>query len=472
MFRKTSIPFIVFLLCLATFIFLKVPHIGLPFFWDEAGVYGRIVFQLADQGLSLHPKAINEWLSRGHPLLYPNMIAGVCIVFGKNVVVAHAANFAIACTLLISLFFCLRKIFNPWVGLIAAVFLMIQPIFYTQSVLVLPEVALTLSLWWATWGFINKNYHLYILFGTAAVLIKEPAIIWLASLFLWDLMHLKKTSTWRIVLWLAPIWIFGIFLVIQKAALGWYFFPYHAQAFDFSFLSVAENLKKYLLYLFWEKGRLIWLAVGLLSIGLGMLDKAGKFEPDLPFIKGRYLCALFAASIYVLFSSTTFFGQRYILPVFPVVCTLMAILVYYYTFYKQYILILIFLGITTFTSFYFFMVSNHFNYDNDMSYVRSVKSSKKTIEYLLDRKMLDDEFSATMPIIHALTDARLGYLPKGSSAKRSNIVHPGTKYVVKVSPGTDIENPKNLPLELIDEWYDHDIKTSIYKVIEVDSIIE
>ena len=90
---------------------------------------------------------------------------------------------------------------------------------------------------------------------------------------------------------------------------------------------------------------------------------------------------------------------------------------------------------------------------------------------MLDRNMLNqDEFSATVPLLFALSDARFGYLPKDTLARYSTILHEGSKYAVQVVPGTQIENPENRPLELLDEWYDGDIITRIYKVLPMDSI--
>jgi hypothetical protein len=61
--NKYLLP-ILFGLALLTFIILKIPHLSVPLFWDEAGVYGRMCYELADHQLSLHPKVIDQWVSR------------------------------------------------------------------------------------------------------------------------------------------------------------------------------------------------------------------------------------------------------------------------------------------------------------------------------------------------------------------------------------------------------------------------
>lgn len=464
------LPLGLFLLCLIAFILLKIPHISLPFFWDETGVYGKIIFHLSDTGLSLHPKAISEWISRGHPLLYPNLIASVTRVFGETVPVAHTANFILACLLLISMYFCLAKPFGSWVGLSATAMLMIQPLFFAQSVFVLPEVALCLFLWWATWAFIQRNFWVYFFAGSAAVLIKEPAIIWLAGLFCWDVLHIRKTKWWHFIVWVGPLLVFGIFLLIQKKALGWYFFPYHTGGFDFSLTTIADRGGDYLVYLFWEEGRYMWLTIVLVAGVIALLKRNGKINSEAPAVQQRFYVGLFAAFIYLLFSSTTFYHQRYILPVFIPVCSAVAILLIYFISQKKYIPALGIIACMSFLSFRFYMSSDKFNYDLDMSYTRSIESSKKTIKTLLDEGMLEqDEFTATIPLLYATTDERFGYLPAGVTGRYSRAIHPGTKYAIKIFPGTEIENPDNYPLELIREWTDHDIKTSLFKVLPLDT---
>ncbi len=453
------------------FILLKIPHLSLPFFWDESGVYGKITFELADTHLSFHPKAIDQWLSKGHPLLYPNIIAAFCKIFGTNVTVAHSANFMLACFLLVSMYQCLSKAFHPWVGFISCALLMVQPIFYTQSVFVLPEIALTFFLWWTTWFFIQKRYLLYFLCGTAAVLIKEPAIIWIGSLLLWDVWKNRKSISWKMLIWLTPLIPFCIFIYVQKMTYGWYFFPYHIGGFELNIKSFTDKFTDYLEFLFWRQGRIVWLIMTLYGLYVISFRKPNKPTVEIqPSSEVRYPSGLFAGAVYILFCSTIFFGERYVLPVLPLVTTLIAFIGFHYIFRNQYVIILFFVVCMSVISF-LYMNSDKFNYDNDMSYIRSIDSTKKTIQYMLERNMLvQDQFSATMPLIFSLSDMRFGYLPPDTLGRHSRALHAGSKYAVQVIPGTPIENPEQRPLSLLDEWYDRDIITRIYRVLPLDSI--
>ncbi len=461
-------PIWLFSIALLAFVALKIPHLGLPFFWDEAGVYGKMVFEFATHDLSLHPKAIDQWLSRGHPLLFPNIIAIACKLFGTTVTVAHAANFFLACTLVISMFFHLSKAFHPWVGLGASLILLSMPLFFTQSVFVLPEVALALMLWWTTWAFINKKFIIYIIAGTGAIMIKEPAIIWIGALFGWSILF-DRIPVYKKLLWLIPYIPFGIFLVIQKQTFGWYFFPYHTGGFDFVPKNVVAKFSDFMEYLFWKNGRGGWAFVILFG-GFLAWRKRIKTQSSLFVNPKPYLAALFIVLCYILFSSTTFFGERYVMATLPIICSLIGYSIYYGIAGKRPLLTLVLICMIVFSSLPF-MVSKTFMYDNDMSYVRSIESTKKTISFMLDRGMLNPgEFHATMPIIHALSDGRFGYLPKDSMSRYSTIVSAKTKYIVKVEPGTAIENPEQFPLDTVIHWKDQDIRTTIYAVLPKDTI--
>jgi hypothetical protein len=462
------LPALLFLAGLIVFSIHKYPHLSVPFFMDETGVYGRMIFELAEAGLSMHPASIDMWISRGHPLLYPNMIALFCQIFGDTVFVAHASNFAIACLMVLSMYYGLSKLFHPWVGFTATALLMIQPIFYTQSVMVLPEVALAFFLWWTTWAFIERKYMIYILAGSAAVLTKEPAVIWIGALCVWELVHHRRGMTWKYMFWLFPFLTFGFFLLIQKSVHGWYFFPFHTGGFDFTFNAIRMRARDYLEYLFWEESRFIWLGIGIAGV---LLAKNKRRKLSGPVITRRIYAVLFAVLVYFVFSCTTFFSERYLIPLLPFLCSMVAVALYYFILLQKPLWILPVIGLMGFLSFAFHMTPENFGYDNHMGYLRTIESYKKTIRYMLDHSMLETEsFSANMPIQFAITDPRYGYLPPGVYSRYSRPIRPGIQYAVKVTPGSELDNPDSLPLELIAEWNEGQVKTSIYKVIQPDTI--
>src|SRR4051812_16040636 len=78
------------------FILFKIPHLYLPFYWDEAWVYAPAIKIMSQQGLSMLPGAIPVEYSRGHPLFFHFLGSGWIKLFGDN-------NFSVHCfALLIS----------------------------------------------------------------------------------------------------------------------------------------------------------------------------------------------------------------------------------------------------------------------------------------------------------------------------------------------------------------------------------
>jgi hypothetical protein len=52
-----------------------LPHLSVPYFWDELGVYSRAALYLYDHQISLLPNALPPELSRGYPLLCAALFA-------------------------------------------------------------------------------------------------------------------------------------------------------------------------------------------------------------------------------------------------------------------------------------------------------------------------------------------------------------------------------------------------------------
>ena len=70
LFIKKNIHLITVILAIIAFIIYKMPHLSLPYYWDEAWVYGPAVRLMEQTGLSLLPDALPVYYSRGHPLLF------------------------------------------------------------------------------------------------------------------------------------------------------------------------------------------------------------------------------------------------------------------------------------------------------------------------------------------------------------------------------------------------------------------
>jgi Dolichyl-phosphate-mannose-protein mannosyltransferase len=449
---------------LVVFAALKMSHLSTPFFWDETGVYGRISFHLADTGLSLHPASVDQWISRGHPLLYPFVIASFCKLFGTTTFVAHFANLVISVALLITIFVHTRKIFSFRAGLFSMVYLMVQPIFFTQSAMVLPEIALGLCLWWMTWAFYKHSLWLYVLFGSFAVLIKETAIVWLLALAFYDFLSHKPRFYIGSIRWLLPVIPFLIFLVVQKQTWDWYLFPYHSGSISFEVDPTATKFWRYLVFLFWEQGRGIIPVVIIPFSIYAWKARISDWKKILSNPTSFGLIGTFVCLSYLLFSSTTFYLWRYMLPIFPFLAVFVGVSVD-----KIYHMLKVWWAILITAVLYLLpvskMSSDHFVYDIDMSYLRSIDATQKTLQYMVDEGIyVRGQFSVNFPLAFAMLDKRFGYLLNGIENSKSSPISDRTHFAVTLTPGSSLKNPDKMELFLIHEEYYHDIKMSVYEV--------
>ncbi len=450
----------------AGFVLLKMSHLSAPFFWDEAGVYGRIAFHLADNGLSLHPKSVDQWLSRGHPLLYSFFIASFCKIFGTTTFVAHFGNLVLSVFLLASIFIHTRQIYNFRSGLFAVAFLMIQPIFFAQAVMVLPEIALGLCFWWLIWAYYKRSLWIYVIAGSAAVLIKETALIWLFAITFYELLSNRSRFHIKHLKWLLPVAPFLIFLVIQKLTWDWYLFPYHITSISFNVDHVATIFWRYLVFIFWEQGRGV---IPVLIIPFCIYEwktRPSRLKEFRHYITSFGVIAAFVCLCYMLFSGTSFLLERYMLPVLPFVAIFVGVSMDKFYNLKgllQTIVLTAILYLLPASK----MSSDHFVYDIDMSYLRSIDATKKCLEYMINEGIYtSNKFSVNIPLTYAILDKRFGYLPEGTNVSKSSPVSDLTEFAVELKPGSELINPDSLDLYLVYEEFYHDIKMSVYKVGE------
>ena len=60
----------IFILPLLFVVIVKIPHLAVPYFWDEAWSYFPAVFKMYESGPGLLPGALPLWDAKGHPLFF------------------------------------------------------------------------------------------------------------------------------------------------------------------------------------------------------------------------------------------------------------------------------------------------------------------------------------------------------------------------------------------------------------------
>lgn len=456
---------------LAGFVGWAIMQLGLPLFWDEIGVYGRGIFEMIDNRVSLHPDALPPDISRGHPLLFTYLIAGWANIFGSDVIALRAASLTVSVGLLLSVYWLLRhkeEAFSP----LPIVFILIQPIFLAQSTLVLPEMMLSLFTILAIGAYLRGWHILYFLAGSAMILTKETGIILVGGFAAFHFLHVlireKKWIQFRFLLYLLPVVPYLIFLMIQKQTHGWYLFPYHVGGFNLTWPAIEKNLIDFLSFIFLQQGRRLWIAIAVVILLSRFLRKPWRTASSLQLPSVNTIC-LFLSGLYLAFYGTTYYMNRYIL----VVIILMAVVLGRELWSRalsqwgnrslMWLLPMV-LGIVIIQLSQ--LESKTFKYDEDMTYRTYVEAQKQAIDYFFEQKMHEGGFHVGFPLDFALLDSRYGYMPDSMSKMLNYEVNEQTKHILTIDPQGLVNNPKEIPTTLVKSWKHGYVELRHYRIEE------
>lgn len=266
------------LLISLAFVLVKIPFLGLPYFWDEAWVYAPAVFDMYGNGPSMSPDSINPQLSRGHPILFHFLASCWMTVFGSNFTAVHAFALCISVLLIWAVYKLGSQLANEKVGFWVAVLFALQPLFIQQSGFLLPEVQLALFVVLTVLFYIKRNIVLYILSGTAMMLTKETGILVIAALSILELVEFFRQRDFnekRILEFVSvgiPVFFVGLYFLIQYYQFGWFMFPEHISMFNTE--PKVWEVKRELVYktVFLDQRRSMLLSLGLFASIFGWVN--------------------------------------------------------------------------------------------------------------------------------------------------------------------------------------------------------
>ena len=416
------------------FFLFKLHDVRIPFHWDEMGVYVPAAFQMKDTGhISLLPGAIDPLFSRGHPLLFTFCNALVFKIFGDTVTVGHLYALFLAIITLVMFFFVSKSLFNKKIAFFATAILSSQPIFFSLSVQLLPEMMLTFFTLGCFYGILKNKWTHFAIFGSLAMMTKESAIVipatalivlFIASIHKKDFFTLKR---WRqFLLGATPLFVFGLFLIIQKIQRGWFLFPEHLGYIHWEMERLSKGAARIFQDMFIWQGRWMVGVAFLAGIVLSLFSKRLKTGPAGKFIFTFTLFILLA----FIFADINYYLTRYILYVIPFIVlggTYTAFLIFERIFSNlrimQWVMIIYFSAYGVFLGH-----TNMYTYDNtcDMSYKIIVNISLKAIHWA-EHNWSNDTIEANFPIFQGIQDPRNGYLTGKPFHFSVNIEKP-TKY--------------------------------------------
>lgn len=453
----------VFLGIIIVFVITKITHLGVGFFWDESWVYAPAVKSMAEGMPSLLPNAIPVDYSRGHPLLF-HFLGGLWIkVFGDSNTAMHAFPLLISIIYLTYAYKLLTHLGIKHFYLILVLFI-IQPIFYAQSSMVLPEVLLGATALASIYYYLKRQLLLYIICACLGILTKESGIIIIGAITLHYIITalIKKERINRILahtfLLLSPIVVLIIHMALCKYYFDWYLYPLHTDLVQLDIKAIIKSFTQIIYDQALDQYRFLFSIPILLAIYFQLFtsdNKNYKFVTTLSlifslstfFILGLknalgfsfylgifiYLVIMFLErkknwsflvlaflfiSLFGLFSAVNFYSVRYLLSsLFLVFVIPFAIIEGISIKLQKY---LIWLWIATSLCYGIFLFIPKKANDINLTYINYSSVMSKTIKYFEENSLYDKHINTLFLTSVALDNIKAGYRSTDTKFKEIN----------------------------------------------------
>jgi 4-amino-4-deoxy-L-arabinose transferase-like glycosyltransferase len=394
------------------FIIIKIPYLNLPYYWDEAWVYGTAIRFMEANHLSIMPDALPVYYSRGHPLLFHFIGALWLRIFGNSLLSSHIFALTVSIALLLMVYFFCKKFFTHKIGLIACFFIILQPIFLTQSVLVLPEIMLALFSLMTIFYYLKGKWIGYIIAGSCALYTKETGIATIAAigfLFLINSIFLNKDKfsflqfIYKSFIVLIPVILFGIFLIIQKKSNGWYFFPEHIGSIISDPIIICKNLIKRILYILIYEGRKMLFFVMIISLFFYFFQKKYRNNPT----NLTLIIFLIFSSFYLFICAICFYSDRYSISIIvPFIIAASFFIINIFT--KKIYLFAFIIGFICLQIIVYFPRQK--SSDCNLGYVEDIKTNMQMVKFCVTNKFQNKKIYANFLMAINLSNPYCGYL--------------------------------------------------------------
>jgi len=387
---------IFFVLFAATLLVMHLPLLTLPFHWDEMGQFVPAALDLYRDGAWVP----HSTLPNVHPPGVMLLLAGVWRVFEFSILASRLTMLAIA-TVGVYLSFLLairlsRK--SPDAPAIAAVaFLIVAPLFYTQSMMVLLDMpAMTLTVL-SLLLFFDERYAACALATTALVLMKETAISTPMVFAAWLWFREKRRR--EALYFLAPVAALGLWLGELHRVTG------HWLGNDeFARFNVNQSLNfNHVLYAIGRRIYALFLSDGHF-LGTAALIVGWRF------LRGKEwtiagLVAIAQTAVVTLLGGAVL--DRYMLPVLPILYAAFAIAASAWS--RPVRLSVQGAMVTLFIVGWFWNPPVPFPYENNLAMVDFVRLEQSAAEYLEDHAA-DRRIATAWPFYDALIRPEFGYV--------------------------------------------------------------
>jgi len=305
--------FVVFATLAATVLVAKTPVLATPYHWDEV-VWIRLAHRLA-------PTALWQVLPGLHPVLafggrppgFFLTIAALFEVFGTSIWLSH---FLVVCFALLgvwSTYLLGRLLYGSWVGILAALWLFFDPLYFAQSAMFLADLPVAALGVTTVYLALRKRYVPYVLCALYLTSFKESALAIVFAIAAYVLLTERSATGGvafrRCLRYAAPLLMMAAYYTWQKAVEGTFFtvFPPGIARFQYSVAAALRQLPFVTRSLFTMQGRWVF---SVLIVGVLIARGARHARKEWALFLLIFICSGYTFCV-------LYFLPRYVLPCAP-----------------------------------------------------------------------------------------------------------------------------------------------------------
>lgn len=412
-------PWIFLILSFIILILVKIPHLGLPYFFDEIYSYYPAVLEMAKVGPSMLPGAIPLNLSKGHPLFF-YFLASIWLKFiaDDSVILMRIFPLLISLIALFVLHRFAKRHTNILLANLAVLLLSLQPLFLAQSSLVLPEILLFILFMMCFDSYLSNSFGLYALFGSLMMLTKEAGAVFIMVFglaYLIENYHVWNTKIfWRnLVLLAIPVFVYLLFLILHYQKFGVFFFPEHLGYISTESVKILNKFNSFTWMLFLAQGRNLVFFAAILALILILIGKK-KIE----YKRFLVLClAIFV--VFLIFTVLNFFGYHYVLPVLGIMLLASLVLIQQIKTRYQFFNIAFVVCVLSVSGYY--SATKRGNKDIDLGYTQYLVVHQQMAKYCEQQSWYDKEIGSGFNMVMGLRDGFGHYLTTDKNFKTHHL---------------------------------------------------
>lgn len=408
-------PWIFLIVSFIITIAVKIPHLGLPYFFDETFSYYPAILEMAKAGPSLLPGTISLLTAKGHPLFF-YFLASLWLKFiaGDSVILMRWFPLVVSLIALFVFHRFAKRHTNILLANIAVLLLSVQPLFLAQASLVLPEIFLFTLFMLCFDSYLSRSYGLYALFGSLMMLTKETAAVFIMVFGLAYLIEnyrdWKTKLFWRdLVLFTIPVLVYLIFLILHYLEFGVFFFSEHLDYITINSSKVQYKFDSFTWMLFLAQGRNLVFFAAIVALTILLFRRK-----NIEYKRFLILC-LTILIFFLIFSILNFFVYRYVLPVIGIVLLASLVLIQQIK-TKHQVLNIAFIACVISVSGYY-SVTKRGQSDADLGYTQYLIVHQQMAKYCEQQGWYDKEISGGYNMVMSLRDRFANYLSTDKNFK-------------------------------------------------------